>query len=121
MAHLLRVDEASSSALEETSMTDEGLLETVHLEAWITAHPEVIDTSLKIVTTQFNRWISDSDSAQERPDLLALSTSGELVVIELKRGGDRRVHLQAITYGALAAGFTRESLAEAHLPGNEVT
>lgn len=57
-----------------------------------------------VVTTQFSTWASETDTARERPDVLALSTSGELVVIELKRGSDRNVHLQAITYGALVAG-----------------
>lgn len=114
MAHLLRVDAANSQALGRTTMTSEALTEPVHLEAWLKSHPEVIDPSLMVVTTQFASWESTSDSARERPDLLALSTSGELVVVELKRGGDRMVHLQAITYGALVAGFTRELLAEVH-------
>ncbi|WP_392507524.1 hypothetical protein ACF3NT_11335 [Naumannella halotolerans] len=107
-------------------MIAEGLLETQHLEKWIVGHPEVIDPDLKVVTTQFDRWISDRGASQERPDVLALSSSGELVVLELKRDTDRRIHLQAITYGALAAGFTKDSLAAAHAAwlgkrGHEVT
>src|SRR5699024_7927011 len=47
-------------------------------------------------------------------DVLALAESGELVVIELKRGLDRSVHLQALTYAALVSGFTRDVLADAH-------
>lgn len=95
-------------------MTAQNLTETSHLEAWIKAHPEVIDDTLKVVTTQFNSWECESGKASERPDVLALSSSGELVVIELKRDRDRRIHLQAITYGALVAGFTKEILADAH-------
>lgn len=95
-------------------MAREGMLETVHLEAWITEHPEVIDPGLKVITTQFGRWTSASDTARERPDIIALSNSGELVVIELKRGADPRIHVQALTYGALAAGFTKDRLADAH-------
>ncbi|RPE77872.1 MULTISPECIES: hypothetical protein [unclassified Frondihabitans] len=114
MAHLLNVDGANASVLQATSMTAEGLSETDSLEAWIKKHPEVIDETLMVVTTQFNSWESGSDVARERPDVLALATSGELVVIELKRDRDRRIHLQAITYGALVAGFTKEILADAH-------
>jgi hypothetical protein len=95
-------------------MAEAGLTEVNHLEAWIKAHPEVIDDSLMVVTTQFASWASKTESARERPDVLALSSSGGLVVIELKRDGDRRIHLQALTYGALAAGFTKEVLAQAH-------
>src|SRR5664280_2949312 len=114
MAHLLHVDKTSSTTCERTSMTDEKLTETQHLEGWVTDHPEVIDDTLMIVCTQFSSWQSGLAKASERPDVLALSSSGELVVIELKRDTDRRIHLQAITYGALVAGFTKEVLADAH-------
>jgi hypothetical protein len=128
MAHLLRVDGSVAAACERVSMAEVGLREAEHLEPWIKAHPEVIDDSLMVVATQFGTWGSDTDSAYERPDVLALSTSGELVVIELKRDSDRRIHLQAITYGALVAGFTKELLAQVHAgwwsrghPGEEIT
>ena len=111
--HVLKVNGDTATALEGTTMSEEGLTETA-LEAWITAHPEVIDESLMIVTTQFGSWASSAESASERPDILALSSTGETVVIELKRDRDRRVHLQVLTYGALVAGFTRQTLAAAH-------
>lgn len=96
-------------------MPDLGLEEAKHLEQWIVQHPEVIDEGLKIVTTQYNRWASTAGgAAREALDVLALSSSGQTVVMELKRGKDRKVHLQAITYGALVAGFDRQMLAEAH-------
>ena len=115
MAHLLRVDLATATPAEETTMSEERLEETKHLEQWIVQHPEVIDDGLKVVATQYNRWASvEGGSAKEALDVLALSSSGQTVVIELKRGSDRRVHLQAITYGALVAGFDQQILAAAH-------
>ena len=114
MTHLLKVDGSRSVPCQRTSMSAESLTETSHLEQWITDNPQVIDESLKIVTTQFRSWTSQVGTATERPDLLALSTSGELAVIELKRDRDRRIHLQAITYGALVAGFTVDTLSQAH-------
>ena len=114
MAHLLQVTGPDAATCNRTSMSAEGLTEAGDLESWIKAHPEVIDDALMVVTTQFGSWASETDSARERPDILALSTSGELVVIELKRDSDRRIHLQAITYGALVAGFTKDILAQAH-------
>lgn len=96
-------------------MPEQRLEETKHLEQWIVQHPDVIDEGLKIVTTQYNRWASaEGGSAREALDVLALSSSGQTVVMELKRGTDRKVHLQAITYGALVAGFDPQMLAEAH-------
>lgn len=114
MAHLLRIDGPSSTPLTESTMIELGLQETTHLERWIVDHPEVLDPTLRVITTQFGRWSSVMDTARERPDVLALSDSGEVAVVELKRGGDAQVHLQALTYAALAAGFTKEVLADAH-------
>lgn len=115
MAHLIRVDGAAAMRVQETTMSEQGLEEAKHLEQWIVQHPDVIDEGLKIVTTQYNRWAStEGGSAREALDVLGLSSSGQTVVVELKRGGDRKVHLQAITYGALVAGFDRQMLAEAH-------
>ncbi|MDT5028429.1 MAG: hypothetical protein QOE61_4855, partial [Micromonosporaceae bacterium] len=95
-------------------MGSESLTETQHLEPWIIANPGTIDPTLKIVTTQFNRWRAEAGSATERLDILALATSGELVVIELKRASDRNIHLQAITYGALVSGFDFDALGAVH-------
>ncbi|WP_234807754.1 PDDEXK family nuclease [Mycolicibacterium bacteremicum] len=70
---------------------------------------------VKVVTTQYDKWSSNSgDLARERLDILGLDSSGQLVVVELKRGSDSRIHLQAITYAALVAGFSKDTLADAH-------
>lgn len=96
-------------------MSAQRLTETAHLEQWIVQHPDVVGDGLKVIATQFNRWASvEGRPAREALDILALSSSGQTVVIELKRGSDRRVHLQAMTYGALVAGFDKNMLAEAH-------
>ena len=54
------------------------------------------------------------DRAKERLDILGLDVSGQPVVVELKRGSDSRIHLQAITYASLVAGFSETTLAQAH-------
>ncbi|MET4098560.1 hypothetical protein ABIB37_000797 [Agrococcus sp. UYP10] len=114
MSRLLRVENGSFRMLELARMREKRLSETRDLERWIVEHPALIDPTLMVVTTQFDKWLSGSGTAAERLDILALASSGELVVIELKLGSDRNVHLQAITYAALASGFTEESLARAH-------
>lgn len=95
-------------------MTEEGLSEPAHLELWLLQNIDVIDPSLMVVTSQYNRWTTGAVSAAERLDILALARSGELVVIELKRGSDKNIHLQAISYGALVSGFTVETLGQVH-------
>lgn len=117
MTRILSIDKSFPTAarpLNQTTLEAQGWTEPRHLERWLTEHIDVLDETLMIITTQFARWESDSESAKERLDILALSSSGELVVVELKRGSDPRVHLQALTYAALVSGFTLGVLAEAH-------
>jgi hypothetical protein len=114
MTKVLRVNDGSATLIAPSSMVDEGLGEVAHLEQWLVQHIAAIDPALKVVTTQFNRWASTSTTAAERLDILALAQSGELVVIELKRGVDKNIHLQAVTYGALVSGFTIDSLGRVH-------
>src|SRR4051812_40919234 len=96
-------------------MTDHGLLEVQHLEPWVVAHPRVLGGNVLIVTQQYDRWAtSGGQVAAERLDILGLDSTGQLVVVELKRDGDKRVHLQALTYAALVARFTKEMLGAVH-------
>ena len=41
-------------------------------------------------------------------------TPPSALTVELKRGIDQNVHMQAITYAALVAGFSKATLADAH-------
>ncbi|WP_299038510.1 hypothetical protein [uncultured Pseudokineococcus sp.] len=96
-------------------MAEQGLFEVQHLERWVVDHPEILGANVKVVSQQYSTWATSTGKmAAERLDILALDASGQLVVVELKRDGDKRVHLQALTYAALVAGFTKGTLAEAH-------
>jgi alkylated DNA nucleotide flippase Atl1 len=113
--HVFLVDGPSASSATPVSLADAGLRERRDLQEWVIAHPEVLGDDLLVVTSEFGRWEgSDGLTASERLDVLALSSSGRLVVVELKRGEDRSIHIQAITYAALVSNFTPESLAEVH-------
>ena len=80
------------------SVRNFGNLETSHLNV-VVEHPEVLGDNVRIVTTQYGKWSSDSgDLAKERLDILGLDSSGQLVVVELKRGTDQNVHMQAIPW-----------------------
>ena len=108
-------DRLSCAPMPATQLATLGIFETSHLERWVVEHPEVLGENVRIVTTQYGKWSSDSgDLAKERLDILGLDSSGQLVVVELKRGTDQNVHMQAITYAALVAGFSKSTLADAH-------
>lgn len=112
---MFAVDGPSSVPARRSSLQAEGFWETTHLERWVVDHPEILGENVLIVTTQYDKWSSESGTnARERLDILALDSSGQLIVVELKRGSDPRVHLQALTYAALVSTFTKESLAQAH-------
>lgn len=70
MPELIRVDGAEAVLLGRTTMKERQYLEVTHLESWIKAHPELIDPSLMVVTTQFADWESAAGISRERPDVL---------------------------------------------------
>ena len=105
----------SASAATPVALSEAGIRERQDLQEWVISHPEVLGSDVLVVTAEFDRWESDSGgSAKERLDVLGLDASGRLVVVELKRDSDPRIHLQAITYAALVSGFTEETLAAVH-------
>lgn len=109
------VQGSTSVPAEAVSLSDLHLREVSDLEEWVIAHPEILGPDVKIVTVEFNLWESEGGkTARERLDVLGLESSGRLVVAELKRESDSGIHVQAITYAALVAGFTEETLADAH-------
>jgi hypothetical protein len=113
--HIFTADGATTVSASERSLESFGLTEVGHLERWVVAHPKVLGGDVLVITTQYDRWSSTSgDRAKERPDILGLDSSGQPVVVELKRGSDSKIHLQAITYASLVAGFSEETLARAH-------
>lgn len=114
-SRVYRIDGSDATPLRRTHMVDHGLLEVDHLEAWVVTHPEIIGENVRVVTRQYDRWsTSAGQQATERLDILGLDSTGQLIVVELKRDGDKRIHLQALTYAALVAGFTKETLGEVH-------
>lgn len=108
--HIFTADGANTVRAERQSLESLGLTEVAHLERWVVDHPEVLGGDVMVVSTQYDRWSSTSgDRAKERLDILGLDVSGQPVVVELKRGSDSRIHLQAITYASLVAGFSENT------------
>jgi len=83
-----RIDEASNtlSPIEITRMDELPLSESIKLEDWVLSRPEILEEELLIIQKnfQFTEEIAEFDDNQtgnQSIDLLALNTSGELVII----------------------------------------
>jgi hypothetical protein len=79
------------------------------LELWVINHPELLDESLFVITSEFDRF----DKSDLRLDILALDREldpdeqGVLVVIELKLDAKGSLaDLQAVRYAALCSTMT---------------
>jgi hypothetical protein len=90
----------------QTDLKTEGRTEPYDLEPWIASQPEIVASDILILGRQVQ--------TRSGPiDLLALDSSGNTVVVELKRDELPRESLaQAIDYASDVAGWTVERLGE---------
>jgi hypothetical protein len=110
------VEESQAQAAERISLSEAGLKERRHLQEWVLDHPEILGSEIRIVSTEFDKWItSTGEPDRDRLDILGLDKGGRLVVGELKRGVAPESTLgQGLRYSALTSRFTLEQLAEHH-------
>ena len=93
----VNADDKTSVAVQEVEFSELGLRERDDIQKWVAANPRILAQDLLVITEEFNEF----DKTDERLDLLAVDSAGNLVVIELKRddtGAD--VHWQAIKYAS---------------------
>lgn len=108
---LYNVSTSSLTELPVTSFSGNKIKEREHLQRLLRDHPEVLGNDLLIVDEEFSRW----EDSKHRIDLLALSSDGSLIVIELKRDEDGGyMDLQAIRYAAMVSTMTLDQVIEAH-------
>jgi hypothetical protein len=90
----------------QTVLRNEARTEPYDLEPWIASQPDIVSTDLLIVGRQV--------PTRSGPiDLLAIDSSGNTVIIELKRDElPRECLAQAIDYASDVAGWTVERLGE---------
>lgn len=113
---VFEVSDSRATKAVPISLEEAGLREREHLQEWIVANPEILGEDIMIVTVEFGSWVSHSGSSErDRLDILALDSSGRLVVVELKRGrAPETVDMQAVKYAAMASRFEPDELAAAH-------
>ncbi len=89
-----------------TDLKTQGRTEPYDLQPWIESNPEIIDPSITIIGRQV--------PTKSGPlDLLAIDRSGNLVIVEIKRGKlPRDVLAQAIDYTSNVAEWNIEKIGE---------
>ena len=93
------------------TLAQAGLKERADLQEWIREHPQILGEDVRIITCEFDRWISETRKVSDRLDLLGLDPDGRLVLAELKRDeAPESVVAQAVRYAAYASRFTPEAL-----------
>lgn len=89
-----------------SSLAEHNRLEAEHLESWIEDNPELVADDLVIIGNQVS-----TDSGPM--DFLAVDRSGDLIVVELKRGRlPRKVLAQAIDYASDVSSWDLDQLDE---------
>ncbi len=97
------------------TLAEAGLRERTDLQEWIRVHPQILGPGVRIVTYEFDRWVSGIGTHSDRLDLLGLDEDGRLVLAELKRdAAPEAVEMQAIKYAAYASKFSAETLGACH-------
>jgi hypothetical protein len=117
---LFVVSGATAQPAQRASLAEAGLLERQHLQEWVIANPQLLGADVKIITSEFDRWLTPAGEATwERLDVLGLSRTGRLVMAELKRGrAPDAVMVQALNYAAMVSRFTLDLLVEAYAGTN---
>ena len=90
----------------ETTLGDSGRTERQHLEEWIKSNPLILGDDIAIIGEQVQ-------TASGPLDFLCIDTSGNTVIVELKRDRlPREVLAQAIDYASDVAGWDIDHLRE---------
>jgi hypothetical protein len=99
-----QIVDSALKPLQPEDMSQQGRLES-DLEQWIMSNPEIIGENISIIGNQVETDYGD------RIDLLGIDSSGNTVIIELKRGSlpPRTVLAQAIDYATNVAKWKDSS------------
>jgi len=106
---MVNKDDKSIVKIDQTSFSEENLQERYDLQEWIDKNPECLGEPLLIIQKEFAGF----DKTNERLDLLALDTKGNIIVIENKRDDSGKdVTWQSIKYAAYCSTLTTDQIIE---------
>lgn len=93
--------------VDTSGLAELGLRERDDLQEWVIEEPQILGEDLLIITSEYAGFKGTLD----RLDILALDTSGNVVVIELKRDrADSTTDLQALKYASFCSTLTAEDI-----------
>ncbi len=108
---LYRVSPEKLESVPRTSFSAESLLERKDIQRLLRGDITPIGDDLMVIAEEFGDW----EDSNRRIDLLCLSKSAGLVVVEIKRTEDGgHMELQAIRYAAMVSSMTLDQVIEAH-------
>lgn len=104
---LIDKDNTKLTKINESTFSDLGFKERPDIQEWIAKNPECLDEELLIIQKEFNKF----EGTEERLDLLAIDSSGALVIIENKRDDSGKdVTWQALKYASYCSTLTKEQV-----------
>jgi len=108
---IYRLDHNSLTELPRTSFNNLGLKERTDIQRILRNHIQTISKETMVLAEEYGDW----EDSRRRIDLLGLTSSAQLVVIELKRTEDGgHMELQALRYAAMVSTMTFRQAVEAH-------
>lgn len=107
MIFSIDTDTENLEFVSEQHLSQLGVLERQDLQEWAIEQPRILGEELLVITSEYAGF----EDVRDRLDILALDSSGRVVVIELKRDrADRTADLQAIKYASYCATLTSEDI-----------
>lgn len=104
---LYQVSDTGLRRTPEAAFPALGMYERADLQRLLRDGISALGEDLLVIAEEFGEW----EDARRRIDLLALDTTGRLVVIELKRSDDGgHMELQAIRYAAMVSSMNFEDV-----------
>jgi hypothetical protein len=108
---LYRVSTDRLDPVQRTTFAAESLLERKDLQRLLRHDITPIGDDLMVIAEEYGDW----EESNRRIDLLCLSKSAGMVVVEIKRTEDGgHMELQAIRYAAMVSGMTFEQVVAAY-------
>ena len=97
--------------VERTTFSNESILERQDLQRLLRQDISPIGDDLMVLAEEFGEW----EDSHRRVDLLCLSRSRQLVVVEIKRTeGGGHMELQAVRYAAMVSNMTLDQAIAAY-------
>jgi hypothetical protein len=108
------IDGIDARLSKPVSLRDVGPLTADSYTEWITQHPQLLGSRVRIVATDL-RWQSDRGGEEIAIDVLAIGADGRLIVgVVVVDGDPPQVLLRALTQAAYASRLAPPTLADMH-------